>query len=104
MKVSTAPTSVCNRFSPMIGVASESTRRCVMGWGAAELESGTNSARTPGAAGVSAAWSASSIVACMRPPGVGAGPLGRDGGYPTQDWNARRYAKLERRARGQPRR
>jgi hypothetical protein len=31
MNVSTAPTSVCNRFSPMIGVANESTRRCVMG-------------------------------------------------------------------------
>ena len=31
MKVSTAPTSVCSRFSPMIGVASASTRRCVIG-------------------------------------------------------------------------
>jgi hypothetical protein len=33
MKVSTAPTAVCNRFSPMIGVASDSTRRWVIGSG-----------------------------------------------------------------------
>ena len=31
MNVSTAPTNVWSRFSPMIGVASASTRRCVIG-------------------------------------------------------------------------
>ena len=31
MKVSTAPTAVWRRFSPMIGVAKPSTRRCVIG-------------------------------------------------------------------------
>ena len=67
MKVSTAPTMVCSRFSPMIGVANASTRRCVIGFGASVSECGVISEKSSGAACASAASGASSIVVSTRP-------------------------------------